>query len=104
MLGGGSAKQRDTRRLNRLIKKASSVIGAEQNSVVSVADRRALHKLLSIINNSSHPLHELVMGQRRCFSGRLLSLKCSTERLRRSFMPRAITLFNASRGRGGEGR
>lgn len=60
---GGSAKQRDTQKLDKLIKKASSVIGfsAEQDSVVSVADRRAPHKLLSIVDNSSHPLHALVM-------------------------------------------
>lgn len=60
---GGGAKQRDTRRLDKLIKKASSVIGAEQDSVASVADRTTLHKLLSIMDNSSHPLHKLVLGR-----------------------------------------
>ena len=43
---GGSTTQRDTQRLDRLMKKASSVTGAEQDSVVSVADRRTLSKLL----------------------------------------------------------
>lgn len=87
----------------RLIRKASSVIGADQDSVASVADRRTLSKLLSITDNSNHPLHELVEGQRSLFSGRLLSLNCSTDRLRKSFLPRAIRLYNISLGRGGRG-
>ena len=97
---GGSIKQRDTQRLDKLIKKAASVIGAEQDSVVSVAERRTLNKLLSIMDNSSHPLHDLVTGQRSMFSERLLSMGCSTDRLWRSFLPRTIRLFNATLGRG----
>lgn len=98
---GGSIKQKDTQRLDKLIKKATSVVGAEQESVVSVADRRTISKLLSITDNSCRPLHKLVMGQMSSFSGRLLSLNCSTDRLWRSFLPRAIRLFNTTLERGG---
>lgn len=98
---GGNIRQRDTQRLDKLIRKASSVIGADQDSVVSVMERRTLEKLLSVMDNSSHPLHELVMRQRSSFSERLLSLSCSTDRLRKSFLPRAIRLYNSSNyGRG----
>lgn len=93
---GGNIRQRDTQRLDKLIKKAASVIGASQDFVVSVMERRTLAKLLSIMDNSSHPLHELLLRQRSSFSERLLSLSCSTDRLRKSFLPRAIRLFNAS--------
>lgn len=41
---GGGVKHRGLQRLNKLIKKASSVTGTEQ---ATVADTRALHKLLS---------------------------------------------------------
>lgn len=73
-VGGGSTKQKDTQKLDKLIKKATSVIGAEQDSVATVAEKRALDKLLAILGNSSHPLHELVMGQRSLFSERLRGL------------------------------
>lgn len=67
---GGSTKQRDPKRLGNLMKKASSVIRASQDSVATVAERK--------------------MGHRNLFGERLLSLRSFTERLRRSFLSRAI--------------
>lgn len=78
---GRSTKLKDTQRLDKLINKATSAIGAEQNSV---AERRILNKLLSIMDNSN-PLHDLVMGQRSLF-----------------FLPMAIRLFNTTLGRVGD--
>ena len=50
-----------------------------------------------------YPLHSTLNGQRSIFSGRLLSLSCSSDRLRKSFVPRAIQLYNATqKGRGRE--
>ena len=60
---------------------------------------RTLDKLLAIMDNVSHPLHTTIVGQRSLFSGRLLSYGCSTDRLRRSFVPRATRLFNTLQGR-----
>ncbi|KAI4878435.1 hypothetical protein NFI96_020375 [Prochilodus magdalenae] len=90
---GGSVKKRDKMRLDKLVRRAGSVAGLELDSVVKVAERRTLHKLLSIMNDDGHPLHTIIMDRRSKFSGRLLSQSCSTERLRRSFV---IRLYNSS--------
>ena len=42
------------------------------------------------------PPHSTLNRQRSTFSGRLLSLSCSSVTLRKSFVPRAIQLFNAT--------
>ncbi|KAI3375915.1 hypothetical protein L3Q82_003775 [Scortum barcoo] len=95
---GGSLKKKDAARLDKLVRKAGSVVGTELDSLTSVAERRTLNRLLSIIDNPSHPLHSAISRQRSSFSDRLLSLSCSTDRLRRSFLPHAIRLYNTSQG------
>uniref|UniRef100_A0A3B1JXG3 Reverse transcriptase domain-containing protein n=1 Tax=Astyanax mexicanus TaxID=7994 RepID=A0A3B1JXG3_ASTMX len=97
---GGNMKRRDASRLDKLVRRAGAVVGMELDSLVTIAERRTLDKLLSIMNNDSHPLHTTIMKQRSVFSGRLLSQSCTTDRLRKSFILRAIRLFNSShRGR-----
>ncbi|KAI4894291.1 hypothetical protein NFI96_022477 [Prochilodus magdalenae] len=86
----GSIKKRDEMRLEKLVRRAGSVVGVELDSVVKVAERRTLHKLLSIMDDDGHPLYTVIMDKRSKFSGRLLSQSCPTDRLRRSFVPRAI--------------
>ena len=93
---GGSSKKRDTGRLDRLVRRAGSVVGTELDSLVTVAERRTLDKLLSILDNTHHPLHNTFTRQRSVFSGRLLSRSSSTNRptntLKNSFIPLAIRL------------
>ena len=75
----------------------------ELDCLTSVAEKRTLSRLLTILDNDHHPLHSTLNGQRSIFSGRLLSLSCSSDRLRKSFVPRAIQLYNATqKGRGRE--
>ncbi|KAI4885265.1 hypothetical protein NFI96_001101 [Prochilodus magdalenae] len=93
---GGSISRRDAGRLDRLVRKAGSVLGLELESLTPPAERRALNKLLHIMDNVHHPLHSTIIRQRSSFSGRLLSQSCSTDRLRKSFVPQAIRLFNSS--------
>ncbi|KAI4898908.1 hypothetical protein NFI96_017256 [Prochilodus magdalenae] len=85
---GGSISKRDAGRLDRLVRKAGSVLGLELESLTPLAERRALskllHKLLHIMDNVHHPLHSTIIRQRSSFSGRLLSQSCSTDRLRNS--------------------
>ena len=92
---GGSIKKRDAGRLDRLVKKARAVVGTELDCLTTVAERRTLSRLLTILDNDPHQLHSTLNRQRSTFSGRLLSLSCSSDRLRKSFVPRAIQLFNA---------
>ncbi|KAI4900206.1 hypothetical protein NFI96_000495 [Prochilodus magdalenae] len=93
---GGSISKRDAGRLDRLVRKAGSVLGLELESLTPLAERRALNKLLNIMDNVHNPLHTTIIRQRSSFSGRLLSQSCSTDRLRKSFVPQAIRLFNSS--------
>lgn len=96
MCWGGSVKRRDAMRLDKLVRRAGSVVGMELDSVVTVAGRRTLSKVLSIRDTDSHPLHSTVMKQGSVFGGTLLSQSSSADRLRRSLVPRAIRLFSSS--------
>ena len=93
---GSSIRASDTNRLDKIIKKAGSVLGLRLESFESVVERRTLKKLLSIIDNDQHPLHHTVVRQRSTFSHRLLQLRCRRDRYRKSFLPHAITLYNIS--------
>ena len=48
-------------------------MGIELDSLVTVAERRTLNKLQSILDNTHHPLHNTYTRRRSVFSGRLLS-------------------------------
>ena len=54
---GGSIKKRDALRLDKLVRKAASVVGKELESMTSVAERRALSRFRSIMENPEYPLH-----------------------------------------------
>ena len=93
---GGGCSERDKNRLNRLIKRASSVCGCPLDSIEVVGERRTLSKLSAIIRNSSHPLHQTVNSLRSTFSNRLVHPRCKKERFRRSFIPASIRLYNSA--------
>ena len=61
-----------------------------------VVERRSLNKLIAILDSTSQPLHDVLVRQRRAFSNRLIQLRCSEERYRRSFVPTAIALYSTS--------
>src|SRR4029434_10426258 len=73
-----------------------AVVGIELECLRTVAERRTLSRLLTILDNVYNPLHSTLNRQKSIFSGRLLSLSCSSDRLRKSFVPRAIQLYNAT--------
>lgn len=93
---GSSIRANDSKRLNKLIKKAGSVLGSALEPLESVVERRMLYKLFNIMDNTSNPLHNLLVGQQSVFSWRLLQLRCSKDRYRKSFLPTAITIYNNS--------
>lgn len=68
-------------KLDKLIKRASSVLGCPLDSVDSVGERRMLAKLSA---NTSHPLYKTVGTFSSSFSHRLLHPQCKRER--RSFV------------------
>ncbi|TKS65892.1 RNA-directed DNA polymerase from mobile element jockey [Collichthys lucidus] len=90
----GSSTDRDRSRLNRLIRRASSVLDCPLDSTEEVGERRMLAKLTSIMDNPSHPLHDTVGSLSSSFSSRLIHPWCKKERFRRSFIPAAVRLYN----------
>ncbi|KAI3367570.1 hypothetical protein L3Q82_026417 [Scortum barcoo] len=79
---GGGCSERDKKRLNRLIKRASSVCGCPLDSIEVMGERRALAKLSTIMDNTSHPLHQTVGALSSSFSNRLRHPRCRKERFR----------------------
>ncbi|KAI4878333.1 hypothetical protein NFI96_010154 [Prochilodus magdalenae] len=61
---GGSISRRDAGRLDRLVRKAGFVLGLELESLTPLAERRALNKLLNIMENVHHPLHSTIIRQK----------------------------------------
>lgn len=91
---GSGISARDRKRLNRLVQKASSVLGSPQDLVEVVSEQRIVAKISSLMDNISHPMHQTLAALNSCFSSRLLQLRCERERLRRSFLPAAVRLYN----------
>ncbi|KAF7649768.1 hypothetical protein LDENG_00136670 [Lucifuga dentata] len=91
---GGECTDRDRNRVNKLVRRASSVLGCCLDSVEVVSERRMLAKLTSIMDNTSHPLYETVRYLSSSFSSRLIHPHCKEQHYRRSFIPTAVRLFN----------
>ena len=94
---GGGLKAGEAGSLNKLVRKARSVVGLELDSVESVAERRMTDKFKAILDNPSHPLHEEPWQMGSSFSQRIIPPRCRTERFRRSCVPTAIRLYNSRR-------
>lgn len=62
------ATKKDVSCLDKLVRKAGSVVGTELDSLTSVAERQTLNRLLSIIDNPHHPLHSAIYRHRSSFS------------------------------------
>ena len=92
---GSRLRVPDANRLSKLIRKASDVVGVELDSLMAVSEKRMLSKLHDILD-ISHPLHNILVKHRSTFSRRLIPLKCTTERHRKSFLPEAIGPHNSS--------
>ncbi|KAI3365560.1 hypothetical protein L3Q82_010645, partial [Scortum barcoo] len=75
-----SITDRDRRRMDRLVRRASSVLGCPLDSVEVVGNGRMMAKLSSLLNNmSSHPLQDTLTALGSSFSERLLHPRCVKE-------------------------
>ena len=92
--GGGSIRAGDINRLNKLIRRAGSVIGCKPDTFEVVVERRTLKKLLSIMDRPDHPLHPVLDQQ--WSSNRPVQLRRHKDRYRKSFLPTAVKLFKQS--------
>ena len=69
---GGNAGTTGAGKLNKLVKKAGSVVGASLESLEEVAEQRTRRKLQAILSNNTHPLNSDLEGMRSTFSHRLI--------------------------------
>ena len=92
---GSGLKVADNNRLSKLIRRAGDVVGEELDTLTTVAERRMLSRLQSILDNVSHPLYD-TLPSRGAPSAEDPSPRCTTERHRKSFLPVVINLYNAS--------
>ena len=86
----------DTRRLNKLIKKAGSVTGCRQEGFKAVVERRTLNKLVSIMDNTDRRLHHALDEQQSSFSKWLRYFHCYRNCYIKSFLRHIINLNNTS--------
>ena len=82
------------KRLDKLIKKASSILGCPLDSVQVVGESRMMDKLSSLLVQESRPLQDTISALGSSFSNRLIHPKCVKERYHRSFLPAAVRLYN----------
>ena len=93
---GSGLRVADANRLQKLINKASSIVGVELGSLEAVTERRMLTRLRAIRDSVSHPLHNVLANQLSTHSARYRQLTCTTDRHRKSFLPAAIKQYNSS--------
>jgi len=86
-----SNRASDSKKLNKQIKNAGSVLGTVLDPLELIIRRKMLHELLDIMDNTAHPLHNILIKQQSVFNLRL-HLYCNKDLYRRSFLPIAITL------------
>ena len=82
------------RRPDKLIKRASSILGCPLDPVQVVWESRMMDKLSSLLVQESRPLQVTVTALGSSFSNRLIHPKCVKERYHRSFLPAAVRLYN----------
>jgi len=70
---GSTIRTNDLKKLNKLIKRTSSIPGTALDPLDLIAKRRMLRKFLNINNNTAHTLHN-VLKQWSVISVRLLQL------------------------------
>jgi hypothetical protein len=91
---GSGIRACDSKKLNKLVMRAGYVMGTAVVSLEVVMERRMV--LFSIMDDNTHPLHNLVSKQKSVFSGRLRQLSCRKDRFKNTFLPTAIALYNYS--------
>ena len=93
---GCSITADDKNRINKLIKKAGSVIGLPQDTLDITIANRMRTKLNTILSFEGHPLYNVFKDLRSKFSNRFLMPIISTERMKKSFVPAAVRFLNVN--------
>ena len=91
---GGNVSKQDRDKLDKIIRKAESVVGKRQNRFDTYYQGRLTNKLTTILHDDTHP--QKVDFDNRIIerSRRLRVLRARTTRYAGSFVPSAISIFN----------
>ena len=89
---GGNTTEKDIKKINQLVKRATKLTGISQDCFYSLFDKACLNKINRILLDPSHPLYNQINFSVR--SGRLLLLKTKKERYKQSFLPYACKLYS----------
>ena len=76
---GGSIRTRDSKKIKKLIRKASSVLGTALEPLELTVERKMLQKPLTLLDNRAHPLHNPIQKQLSFFIWRLIQLHCNKD-------------------------
>ncbi|KAK2189543.1 hypothetical protein NP493_103g06054 [Ridgeia piscesae] len=88
----GSITQKETLRLNRVVKTASRIIGRDLPSLEILCQHRLLGRATLISQDSSHPAHDLF--EPLPSSRRFRSIKTRTNRFSTSVFPLAVQVLS----------
>ena len=66
---GSRLRAADANKISRIIRETGSVLGVQLDSLVMVSERRMLGKLHSILDNNTHPLHQVLTSTRSAPGG-----------------------------------
>ena len=91
---GGNISKLDRRRLEKIVKKASHVVGKPLDSFKTLHEKRLYRKLMQILNGPTYPLRHYFDSRRSNRSGRVLLPRKNTNRYKASFLPSALSVFN----------
>ena len=91
---GGNISKHDKGALDKIIRKASSVVGKTQDSLDTLYDRRVTKNLQDIMDDPTHPLRQEFDGQLIQRSGRMRVPKARTTRYLTLFVPQAVSHYN----------
>ncbi len=89
-----NATNQDCKALQRVVRLAERISGSTLSSLQDIYLKRCKSRAAKIIKDSNHPGNRLfiLLPSGKCFR----SMMAKTERLRRSFFPRAIRLLNSN--------
>lgn len=87
-------------RINKLVKKAGSIIGLKLDSLEAITEQRIRIKTEAILRYDDHPLHAAGMELRSGYTDCLVMSRYSTECFRSSFLPAAIRYFSDCKANG----
>ena len=96
---GGSLNQGCRGKLDKQIRRASRLVGREQDDVETMYERQVTKKLASVLADNTHPLYPEFDSRLIERSGRFRAPAGRTDRYRHSFIPTAIQAHNNKVGR-----